>query len=51
LLRKDAEVVELADALCSGRSVREGVRVQIPPSAPNEMIKHPLVTEVFLVTI
>ena len=29
----NAEVVELADALRSGRSVRKGVRVQIPPSA------------------
>jgi hypothetical protein len=28
-----AEVVELADALRSGRSVRKDVRVQIPPSA------------------
>jgi hypothetical protein len=28
-----AEVVELVDTLCSGRSAREGVWVQIPPSA------------------
>ena len=28
-----AEVVELADTLCSGRSARKGVWVQIPPSA------------------
>ena len=31
-----AEVAKLADALDSGSSARKGVRVQIPPSAPNE---------------
>lgn len=31
-----AEVVELADALRSGRSGRKVVRVQIPPSAPKQ---------------
>ena len=30
-----AEVAKLADALDSGSSARKGVRVQIPPSAPN----------------
>ena len=36
--KKYAEVVELADALRSGRSVRKDVRVQIPPSAPKKQI-------------
>jgi hypothetical protein len=31
-----AEVAELADALGSGLSSRKGVRVQVPPSAPEE---------------
>jgi hypothetical protein len=31
---KDAKVVELADSLDSGSSVRKDVRVQIPPFAP-----------------
>ena len=31
-----AEVAKLADALDSGSSARKGVRVQIPPSAPNK---------------
>ena len=34
-VRKIAEVVELVDTLCSGRSVLTGVGVQIPPSAEN----------------
>jgi hypothetical protein len=29
----EAEVVELVDTLCSGRSVRKDMWVQIPPSA------------------
>ncbi len=33
--RPAAEVVELADTLCSGRSAFTGVGVQIPPSALN----------------
>jgi hypothetical protein len=32
IIRK-AEVVELVDTLCSGRSVRKDMWVQIPPSA------------------
>lgn|GEM_PF-5544519 len=31
--QKTAEVVELVDTLCSGRSALTGVGVQIPPSA------------------
>jgi hypothetical protein len=33
-ITSDAEVVELVDTLCSGRSVRKDMWVQIPPSAP-----------------
>ena len=32
--RYQAEVAELVDALDSGSSVRKGVGVRIPPSAP-----------------
>jgi hypothetical protein len=34
-----AEVVELADALRSGRSVLKDVGVQLPPSAPEAFSK------------
>ena len=34
IFRIRAEVVELVDTLCSGRSVRKDMWVQIPPSAP-----------------
>jgi hypothetical protein len=33
-IMSNAEVVEQADTLCSGRSVRKDMWVQIPPSAP-----------------
>ena len=31
----DARVVELVDSLASGASARKGVRVRLPPRAPN----------------
>ncbi len=33
--RNDARVVELVDSLASGASARKGVRVRLPPRAPN----------------
>ncbi len=33
---KHADVVELADALASGASGGNSVRVQVPPSAPDQ---------------
>ena len=32
----DARVVELVDSLASGASARKGVRVRLPPRAPNQ---------------
>ena len=34
-----AEVVKLANTLCSGRSERKLLRVQLPPSAAEKLIK------------
>ena len=42
LLPRYAEVAKLADALDSGSSARKGVRVQIPPSAPNSLFHAPI---------
>lgn len=33
IINQQAEVVKLANTLRSGRSAREGLRVQLPPSA------------------
>ena len=41
----DARVVELVDSLASGASARKGVRVRLPPRAPEE--KHLLSADVF----
>jgi hypothetical protein len=40
-ITSDAEVVELVDTLCSGRSVRKDMWVQIPPSAPIHIEANP----------
>ena len=37
---RQAEVAELADALDSGSSARKGVRVQIPASAPTQLLSY-----------
>jgi hypothetical protein len=46
---ENAEVVELVDTLCSGRSVLTGVGVQIPPSAENLKARNPRRLRAFFV--
>ena len=45
---ENAEVVELVDTLCSGRSVRKDVGVQVPPSAENEKALGPFDPRAFI---
>ena len=45
---ENARVVELADSLDSGSSVRKDVRVQVPPRAPKRVPETAMVSGIFL---